>query len=635
MKTLKTALALLLAALNASQASANAAARAAGRARVPAPVAAVAPVPSLGSLTLASSLPGPAIVRQTPAPMTPSGASDEAALPPTPAPAPLAGPVAGLAADAPAAAPASGGWIGDFEDVLLHGTDEQRAALSARVAAGEISLQHPGSEAERRALGIIRGVTADWTPRLLDGFVDAGARQEEVPLRAKLSSMLGLNRAVLREAGRRAPGPIERAAFAARALAPEPRLTDDRAAASWLRGQSRRSQGEHRELVELLASRITGARADRAVYGSQRLRAPDHWHAGGTFFWELTEDGAPSPGFVTVNRTDDANFARVIAHEFTHQGDPGAVLALRAMELLYGSPGEALGRAVLEGYTELRARRQMARLREEGLAAASGPSRRYVEALRRVHGTQDDARAWEAEQARFAAHPYQPFIIMVEDLLSNPGGEKALEAFVKRGETTPLTEVLGEERLSALLLALTEPDAGLSERGRKAYSEMAFSYLFRAWLPYVMDGLLDEGRIKDLQQQALAAAALAEMLMRDGAAKEWQLARLSRAGVMPALSKAVGIEALYALVQRAMGARPWDFIPRPRNPRRAALLYAAAPTAGLLLAGLAAGWWFAPLGALGAFLLADAWNAAMALRAPYERINMLLDATRVEAGGRP
>jgi hypothetical protein len=214
MRPLRALLALSLL-LDATGAAANGAARAAARARPPATPAVFA---ALG--TMPHGLGGPASL--TPSPIITAGpgfsaAADAPSLTPAPGLAPTPADAPQAPADGPRAQAADMGWLGDHEEVLLNGSPEEVAQIESQLASGRISTQHPGSEAERRALGIVRGVTNDWTPRMFESAVRAGT-----PRPAELSwyTRQTLARADkdLREAGAHAAGPLEKLALDARGL---------------------------------------------------------------------------------------------------------------------------------------------------------------------------------------------------------------------------------------------------------------------------------------------------------------------------------------------------------------------------------------------------------------------------------
>ncbi|MDX6770653.1 MAG: hypothetical protein SF051_14050 [Elusimicrobiota bacterium] len=622
MKTLKTALALLLAALNASQASANAAARAAGRARVPATTAVVvAPlrVPALELRSPILSAPAPSrLDAGSPA----SADAPRPALAPAWAPAPADAPRA--PADAPRAQAADLGWLGDHEDVLLNGTEQEVAQIEALLAAGRISPQHPGSEAERRALGIVRGVTNDWTPRMLESAVRAGT-----PKPAELSwyTRQTLARADrdLREARRHAAGPLESLALGARALlARTSAPRGEEGVVAWLERVSRRSLGGRRAVAEGLAARIPGADPKRAIIGDERLRVyGKSW--GGYTPYNVVEDGGPSSAFTWMARGRESKFFHAAAHEFWHQSDKGYAAAETALRLVVHDAAPALATALLEGHTELRARRTLEALYAEGAAGEGGLPARYRRALRARHGG-TDATAWEREQAVWRGQAYHPFVRFAEAVESLPGGRAALDAFASRGAVQDLVAVLGEGRLRGLAIALAPPPARFGDATRETYAAFGFDFLFETLLARIASGSLDADGLRRLKQDAVSLSADAAQALRAKAGRRPKLDRLLDSGVARDLGRGAPRESLAPRVDAALAGRLTDLLPRPASSEVAAFgRQVLLPTAaGALAFGLGLPLWTVPLALLAGYELGDLWNAATVVVAPDARVPVLL-----------
>ncbi len=631
MKPLRALMALSLL-LDATGAAANAAARAAARVRAPAaPVVTVAPLGALrmelDAATFATGFsPRVAMVSGSPAADAP-----RAALSPA-----LPASAVGLApADAPRAPIADRGWLGDYEDVLLNGTEQQQEEVEALMAAGRISPEHPGTEAERRALGIIRGVTNDWTPRLFDAAVKNGT-PGQAPLSWETRMMLKRSDGDLAQAQARASGPLESLVLGARrALGRVGVPKEDEGLVSWLKDVSRRSFGGRRAVAEGLAARIPGADARHAILGDERFR---HYGSGWLGFASVNtvdDEGRPK-SMVWAARRRASDLYHALAHEFTHQGDTGYMAGETALRLLVRDAAPRLATALIEGYTEARARRTLDALRAEGVAGVRGLPARYLRALRARHGG-DDETAWQRELATRGTHPYEPYVRMIAAIEARPGGREALEGFVKRGEARPLVAVLGEQRLRDLAIALAPPPATRGAATAEAYAALGFHYLFMKKLPDIASGKLDADAFRRLKGDAVTLSEHAARKLRSQPGREDKLDRLFATSIARDLAGGEPLERLEARVDAAVKDRLLDRFPRLKPSSIVALSQQVIVPVGAAALALALGqpWWVVPLAAFAGYELGDLWNAATVVVAPDARVPVLLERGRRELKDEP
>lgn len=395
---------------------------------------------------------------------------------PTAAPVPAALAAVALAAPSAPVAIKPGGWIGDHEETLLHGTPEQIAGIEAAVHEGVLSLRYPGDERARRAAGIIRGATEDWTPRRLEERAAATAVR---PADAgSLYRHLLLRRVTAFEhAGMVTKGPIEKLAAAAGGAVMRNDPGWDRSRLNpraWIERLSRRTLGNRREIVEGIAARVPGMIASRFIYGLDYLAFNENQNAYAT--GPLTEHHLPGPGWAWIRRLPEVDVFHAAAHEGTHQSQTGITKGRAALTALYGQAGDALGVALLEGWTELQARRVLETLHDDALAGrAGGLGRRYLRALRGRYGGSDTA-AWVARRLEMERHPYHAYVELALELERRPGGREALEAFVSSGDPSRAIALIGEDEAPRL-------GARFAEAHSAAYGERADRPL-RRWIRY-------------------------------------------------------------------------------------------------------------------------------------------------------
>jgi hypothetical protein len=433
------------------------------------------------------------------------------------------------------------------------------------------------------------------------------------------------NTAQLREARRAAPLPIEKLVFAARLYATryEPVFWLDRSAGEFLSRMSRRSLGRDRFIAEDLAARIPGARADRAVAGRSRLRALD---AAGYTPSHLSEDGAPAAGWTWHSRGGERSFFfHNLAHEFWHSTDRGYMAGEKALEALFGAMAPALTSALVEGYTDLRARRTLEALRADGLAGKSAAGRAYVEALRaeaRVpRGPRYDERVWAAHQRKLRRHSYQPYVDLALALEARPGGAEALEAFASRGDVLPLVGALGEGRLRDLAVALAPPPMErYGPHAARAYRALGFPRYFQHELGAIASGRMTSERLRDLKDRAMALTGRAAWELAAAGPRRRPLERLKTLFVAARLWEGVDPRELSREVEEALVPRWTDLLPSP-DPRPV-LLYLALPAALGVAASPFFGAPWTAAAAIGGLWLADLYNAAWALLDPARRIEL-------------
>lgn len=538
----------------------------------------------------------------------------------------VAAPLPAAAIGGPAAVvPAT--WVGDHEAALIGGTPEQIDSVMRGVADGSIGLRHPGSEQERLAAGIIRGVTADWTPRLLGAQADAAAGGP-FEVRRVLRGALMTKSSQLARARSATQGPIERAVFVARRFAVDHDVAWTRTfdAGRWLERLSRRTLGRRADIVRGVAERVPGMNADRIIYRSERLGlfgVPFRGYAMGGLF----ENGAPSPGYAWIGASKEADFFHTVTHEGWHLGDRAYMRGRAALKLLYGDAAPGLYNLLEEGYTELRARRTLAALREDALAGKGGAlGERYLRALKARYGSKDDD-GWKGYQRTLAAHPYHPLVEAVARLEAQPGGRDALEAYAKEGDVAPLMALVGERRLTDLTISLMTTPASKGPFAREAYVAAGFPWLFKNMImPRLADGTLDLEIFERMKATAVAASERAALRAygRSPAARAAAFRRLAT----PELAEAVfrgDSRAAEPLVDAAVEARRFDFLILPSgNTVRRIFQYAVVPG----FVALAAWWlgapgWGVALALAAAFVAADARNAARAAFTPGERLEEL------------
>ncbi len=205
------------------------------------------------------------------------------------------------------------------------------------------------------------------------------------------------------------------------------------------------------DLLELVAY-VPGLKPELVTGGEALAYFADHGGAPGGYAVRplRTGEGDRREGFVWLESAkDEAFFIEVAAHEGFHQGDLGYREGYRAFAAALGEKrGHALAVALLEGFTELRARETTDRLLVEASRGVDGVARRYARAV---------AKRWgggaKGVQRRFddrETHGYDPFVKLVEEIVSRPGGRAALEAFVSRGRVAPLEALLGYGTLETL-----------------------------------------------------------------------------------------------------------------------------------------------------------------------------------------
>jgi hypothetical protein len=209
--------------------------------------------------------------------------------------------------------------------------------------------------------------------------------------------------------------------------------------------------GRFRREVIAWAEHIASLHGARVVVGEERL------HTEGVHAWSagpLASDAGRR--FVSVS-PDLSALQRLhsLAHEGHHLADGDYRRAETALALLYGRAGFALANALTEGYTELRARESMARVLAGSALVGGDPAGRQ---LRWAIAASDLSLRLPAANRSLAKHfrdqPYEPFVRLVHALTEAPGGRRALDALVARGDVAPLLAVAGASRLGDLAVVL-------------------------------------------------------------------------------------------------------------------------------------------------------------------------------------
>lgn len=265
-------------------------------------------------------------------------------------------------------------------------------------------------------------------------------------------------------------------------------------------------------------------------------------------------------GYVWIADASFDDFVEIAAHEGFHQGDKGYRDGYRALISRYGEEaGASLGTALLEGLTELRAREALDRLGRDALAGRPGLAEMYGNSLRRRWGG-TLALAIERRDADRAKHGYDPYVKMAEAIIAKPGGRKAMEAFVAKGEVTPLQAVLGGAALADLAEIAASADGPKDETPiqAKLAGSLGVAAYARTFLASTVRDIPapSAAALRELARTAVAAASK-ELGKEGGAASAWRRRALLKLDLTKDLEAGASPEAIAARVREAARLPAW------------------------------------------------------------------------------
>jgi len=296
-------------------------------------------------------------------------------------------------------------------------------------------------------------------------------------------------------------------------------------------------------------------------------------------------------GFIWLGTLREADFIEVAAHEGFHQGDLGYRDGARALTAAHGKEaGLALATALLEGFTELRTREAMDRLGRDAIGAKDGLPARYGQALRtQWGGTLEEAL--ERRNKGRDEHGYDPYVKLAEAIIAKPGGRAALEAFVAKGDLSPLETVLGRPTMKVLADISAAADG--SEGAGPLEFRLANSLGVAAWARSHLASAARGEAVPDADSlrvtvQASVAAAAGELDNAWRPESAWRRRAILSLDLTPALTAGVGYGELIARIRDAGRLPAWKhwIPPMPDSTRYAlesemlVLGAAAYPTAG-------------------------------------------------------
>jgi hypothetical protein len=210
---------------------------------------------------------------------------------------------------------------------------------------------------------------------------------------------------------------------------------------------------ERKAMLDALQAYVPGLDSKRIV-SMEHLRGNGVGYLADRLFG--LEDAA---SFMWVSgKTDLAEFLEIAAHEGFHNGD-GSNVGKHAAQILYGTGGYPIYRAIDEGYTEWRARDAMIRVLDDGDTGRSELGQKYRPALiSHLRILYKDLSSNDASLLARWSHDrkrrYQRFVEIVKPIIEKPHGREALDAMVSRGDWTGLITVVGPLRMHELSWAL-------------------------------------------------------------------------------------------------------------------------------------------------------------------------------------
>jgi len=280
---------------------------------------------------------------------------------------------------------------------------------------------------------------------------------------------------------------------------------------------------ERRALLEELKAYAPGLDPERAVAGHWEF----DWHLPGggvALGWAnrfSVDERGKADSLIGLQHEDDwIGGVKTALHEGFHQGDEGYIRGQAAAELLLGQDGGALATLLIEGYTELRARAALGRLLADGWEGKGGAAAAELAlAVRSRSGAKTVEEARHDLLTGVPPHSYDGFVAVAEQLTRQPGGEAALEAFVRRGDLSGVALLLGRERLRALARLAAGREALLEGEEARPYEQTeAQRAVLRSGLIARLDvqlanasgGLLDQSAVDALLKRATALAGALE-----------------------------------------------------------------------------------------------------------------------------
>ncbi len=219
----------------------------------------------------------------------------------------------------------------------------------------------------------------------------------------------------------------------------------------------------HRALLEAAKEYSPGIDPAMAAVHNDIFEAP------GAAGWANHVAEPEAKGFIAIATRDRLELIQTILHEGFHQGDEpyargGAALKM----LLQGDKGsDNLWIALLEGYTEWRARQAMLRILADGFAGKSPFAVSVVDLVKSRFRVSDLASAQRSLRTWWDSHYYMPYVRLTQTLMDELGGPEAVDLLVARGDISLFASRLGPSRLGLLAHLATLKDKDLSFGGGK------------------------------------------------------------------------------------------------------------------------------------------------------------------------
>ncbi|MBI4372073.1 MAG: hypothetical protein HY552_07225 [Elusimicrobia bacterium] len=305
----------------------------------------------------------------------------------------------------------------------------------------------------------------------------------------------------------------------------------------------------------------------------------DHVVSGRDFFAAARTDGKLPGGYMTpltdgtqLAWVDEAHgpagFIYLAAHEGFHQGDKGYLAGERSLSILLGpEEGPHLWRALIEGYTEWRARDVVQRLQDEADAGAQGLPAEFERGLRH-------RKLWTAKRARqefhraLAKHPYNSYVLAAQAIGELEGGRRALDALVSQGDAAPLYFLLGRDtlkRMGRIARGAARLDEAQDATGRVISLGAGLRrWLERALADAVSGRLSDDAAVAARERAAtrILAHARGRVRLAPPLARERALRALAKLDLEERLLEGMSPEQVEAFIDRAEARRVlWRYWP--------------------------------------------------------------------------
>ena len=383
--------------------------------------------------------------------------------------------------------------------------------------------------------------------------------------------------------------------------------------------------GRDARMLEALQAYVPGLDPSRTIarsgvwdnYSLDGSRAAGwalHW--GGKNAVSLPADhGIESFKTGGAKRREQLHRIHTAIHEGFHQGDEDYARTINALALLLGDLGSAerLSLMLLEGYTELRARRTMMKLIADGKEGRSPFARSVYELAARDFGPGLDSIAAGLE-LRYKSHPYTPFVELANAVIEEVG-VAPLDQLIAKGRAAGLAKALGPARLRALgelagihlwIEKQGATEAEVQGVGRRAGKASLFGVLERAMKDAASGEVGSEqavfigerlrGLVGFLLAKVDAAAAAKRLRVLDGFLAALRMKQL--------LSPRLKLDEALAELEASASPGPRSL---PAGAERKRALNAALGVAGALLFGLIGlieqGWSISLAGGAAAFAL--------------------------------